>query len=401
MDIWARTKHAIAWRGRRVRKFLTKDHRRQAQEKARRQAKVVPTPPVIRNMVSIETGLIQGNFPIDIVYTWVDSADESFRELLAAHLPPGAETNKTTLSKARFACHEELRYSLRSIERYAPWYNHIYIVTNGQVPVWLRRHPKVTVVKHDQILAPEYLPTFNSHVIGSALHRIPGLSEHYIYFNDDVMLLRPIKRTDAFTETGLSYGFISFNQIGNGPPVPHETATEWGAKNARDLMLRDWGHWFDRRFTHMFHPQRRSVAEDCERRFAAEYDRFRRNRFRQPDDILCCSFLHHYVGYLTGRTLLARSRGWYVRVRALTAPRDYARLLAERAKPRGRQVVCLNDYLPPEGELDGYEAHLSAFLDEYFPGPSSFERPVEVSHVPATPAMAERTEPEPILHAAE
>src|SRR5690606_32380528 len=120
----------------------------------------------------------------------------------------------------------ELRYSLRSIEAFAPWFNRIFIVTNGQVPAWLRDDPKVVVVTHSEILEPQYLPTFNSHVIGSALHRIPGLSEHYIYFNDDVFLLRPISRNEAFSDGGLSYAFIDNRRIPNGPPVYWETATE-------------------------------------------------------------------------------------------------------------------------------------------------------------------------------
>ena len=197
------------------------------------------------------------------------SGDPDFRRTLSKHLPEGA-TNLNTTSNARFQCHEELRQppSARSkASRHGS-------TTNGQVPVWLKEDCRISLVRHEDIISLEYLPTFNSHVIGSCLHRIPGLSEHYIYFNDDVLLLHPIKPTDAFTETGLSYGFISLNTIGNGPPVPHETATEWGAKNARDLLLREWGRHFDRRFTHMYHPQRRSVAELCEASLRSRVPRF-------------------------------------------------------------------------------------------------------------------------------
>jgi hypothetical protein len=374
MEIWARARHAAAWRLRRLRKLAT--------------GKTPPhddlqAPCIARKLRVIEEGLIQPDFPIDIVYAWVDLDDPAFGAVLAGHLPPDAAANRTTMSTARFTCHDELRYSLRSVERYAPWYNRIYIVTNGQVPRWLADHPKVTIVPHHRILADRYLPTFNSHVIGSALHRIPGLSEHYIYFNDDVMLLRPVEATAAFTEAGLAYGFLSANQIGNGPPAPHETATEWAAKNARDLILRDWGVWLDRRLTHMFHPQRRSVAVECERRFAAEYDRFRRNRFRQPDDLLCCSFLHPYVGYITGTTLLSQDRGWYVRVRDASAKAHYARLLADRGNPKGRAAACFNDYLPPDGEAPDYAEALMEFLEAYYPGPSCFERPAEEGGIAA------------------
>ncbi len=389
MNLWGRAKHGVSWRLKRVRRlFATAGRRGDSPATVERRERP--------GQRSFEEGLIQSSFPIDIVYTWVDMEDPEFREVLNAHLPPGAETNRTTMSAARFACHEELRYSLRSIEMYAPWYSHIYLVTNGQVPHWLAKHPRLTVVTHDEILAPEYLPTFNSHVIGSALHRIPGLSEHYIYFNDDVMLLRPIPRTAAFTDAGLAHGFISMNRIGNGPPVPHETATEWAAKNARDLLLREHGFWFDRRLTHMFHPQRRSVAEECERLFADEYDRFRRNRFRQVDDVLCCSFLHPYVGYITGRVMLSHDRGVYVRVREASARNAYQRLIDTRANTKGRAVVCLNDYIPPEDEAPDYAEALTAFLEQYYPRASSFERPSE-----AETAAPEGEVAPPLMRAAE
>lgn len=362
--MWSRLQHAVRWRLQRLRRCVTGS----AKPRQRRR------PLVTGKRRVIDEGLIQLRFPIDIVYTWVDLDDPAFCEHLAMHRPPDCETNRTTMSDVRFACHEELRYSLRSIEQFAPWFNHIYIVTNGQVPTWLADHPKVTLVTHDEILAPEYLPTFNSHVIGSALHRVPGLSEHYIYFNDDVLLIRPIAPTIAFSDGGIAYGPISTNQIGSGVPAPYETATEWGAKNARDLILREWGLHFDRRFVHMFHPQRRSVAEECERLFAVEYDRFRRNRFRQPGDLLCCSFLHPYVGYITGRTLLTQDSCWYVKVRDRSAPESYDRILADRAKSSGRSAMCLNDCVPVDGELPNYEQALTRFLQTCYPKPSAFER---------------------------
>jgi hypothetical protein len=366
MDFWERIKHAIEWRIKRIKKYTNGENNGKPQKKRR--------PIVIGNYKVIEEGLINLNFPIDIVYTWVDLDDPAFREQLATYLPSGSGANRPTMSEARFACHEELRYSLRSIERFAPWFNHIYIVTNGQVPAWLGAHPKVTLVTHDQILEPKYLPTFNSHVIGSALHRIPNLSEHYVYFNDDVLLIRPLAPTDAFTVGGIAYGFISANQIGKGRPASYETATEWGAKNARDLIRREWGFTFDRRFAHVFHPQRRSVAEDCERLFAVEYDRFRRNRFRRADDVLCCSFLHPYVGYITGRTLLTQNDGWRVEVRKKSALESYDRILVERERPEGLSVMCLNDGLPPDDALPDYEQALMCFLEACYPRPSAFER---------------------------
>lgn len=327
---------------------------------------------VSQGLTIIEELPIQPTYPVDVVYTWVDDGDQQFLDSLNAHLPAGRR-NRTTTSSARFKSHDELKYSLRSLNAYAPWVNKIFVVTNGQRPAWAQDNPKLQFVHHEQILEADYLPTFNSHVIGSALHKIPGLSEHYIYFNDDVLLLRALSVTQAFTVAGQSYAYISQDRIAAGAPADFETASEWGAKNARDLVQQQWGHVVDRRFSHMFHAQRKSVAEECERLFPAAYHAMRRNKFRQMNDLLCCSFLHHYVGYLRGETLFRTEQGHYIFVRSPEARGDFARLLATRDDPAGRHVMCLNDYEPPGGGLADYQETLSRFLDAYYPQPSPYE----------------------------
>ncbi|GBG32295.1 N-acetylglucosamine-1-phosphotransferase subunits alpha/beta [Hondaea fermentalgiana] len=101
-------------------------------------------------------------------------------------------------SANRFRDNEELRFSLRSLEKYAPWVRHIYIVTDNQIPSWLDlNHPRMTLVSHADIFANKsHLPTFSSPSIEANLHRIPGLGENFIYFNDDVMLGAPVWPSD-------------------------------------------------------------------------------------------------------------------------------------------------------------------------------------------------------------
>lgn len=138
------------------------------------------------------------SFPIDLVYLWVDGSDPEFQASIQKHLPNANATG------ARFTSSDELRYSLRSVERFAPWINHIYIVTNGQVPVWLNReNKKVSVVTHKQIFKwPEFLPAFQSGSIEMQLQRIPGLSEHFLFANDDEFFGRPVTPDQFFTRDG-------------------------------------------------------------------------------------------------------------------------------------------------------------------------------------------------------
>ena len=102
-------------------------------------------------------------------------------------------------SKSRFQDFNQLLFSLRSLETYAPWIRNVFIVTNGQKPDWLNL-TTATVISHDQIFEKkEDLPTFNSRAIESHLHQIPGLSENFLYFNDDWAFTNHICPSDFWT----------------------------------------------------------------------------------------------------------------------------------------------------------------------------------------------------------
>src|SRR5699024_11717490 len=128
--------------------------------------------------------------PVDIVYTWVDGDDPDRRQrkrAVEAALEHGT-VNETATIPSRVTSRDELKYSLRSVEAYASWVNHIFIVTDGRVPAWLdTENPKITVVDHREIFTDsDALPVCNAHAIESQLHHIPGLSERYVYLNDDI-----------------------------------------------------------------------------------------------------------------------------------------------------------------------------------------------------------------------
>ena len=127
---------------------------------------------------------------IDIVYTWVENT-EKFQKEKQYWL--NKEIKNLNNEIFRYIDNEELRYSLRSVEKYFPNYNKIYLlVKDDQFPKYLKtNHPKIKVIKHSDIIPKEYLPTFNSIAIECYLHHIPGLTKNYIYMNDDFFFLYP------------------------------------------------------------------------------------------------------------------------------------------------------------------------------------------------------------------
>jgi hypothetical protein len=327
--------------------------------------KNVPTPHGCQLIDEREAAV---GFPIDAVYTWVDKTDESFKEEFRRFQPSAASSDPSL-----FEGNDELRYSLRSLEAYAPWINHVYIVTNGQRPSWLADSSKVTIVQHADILDRQYLPTYNSHVIESALHNIPGLAEHYVYFNDDMFLVNLARPTDFFTGSGLAYAFIGTVELRDTLPHLHETATNWGAKNARALVTRQWACAPRRRLAHIASPQIKSVGMLCERLFTGDYHTFRANKFRSINDLLVAGYLNPVAGYFEGKFLFCRARWWYVKIRDHTAPKIYAAILSEKNKEGGRTFACFNDHPQEGGDLADAGFQLQQLLDQYFPEPSSFE----------------------------
>ncbi|MEO9870107.1 Stealth CR1 domain-containing protein [Ekhidna sp.] len=138
--------------------------------------------------------------PIDLVYTWVDGDDLTYRKLVNKYSEKPIDLNPERTRDI----YEMIKYSLRSVEKYAPWINHIYIFTcRPQRPNWLKSdHPKISVIHHDEVFDPEDVPTFNYNLIESYIHKIPGLSDDFIYLNDDFLFGSNVSPQDFYSKDG-------------------------------------------------------------------------------------------------------------------------------------------------------------------------------------------------------
>lgn len=133
---------------------------------------------------------------IDFVIIWVDGNDPKWQEEKNKYSPNNKDSDTRNI---RYRDWDNLQYWFRGVEKFAPWVNNIYFVTWGHIPTWLNiNHPKLQIVKHKDFIPEKYLPTFSSHPIENNLHRIEGLEEQFVYFNDDMFLIKPTKKTDFF-----------------------------------------------------------------------------------------------------------------------------------------------------------------------------------------------------------
>jgi Stealth protein CR2, conserved region 2/Stealth protein CR3, conserved region 3/Stealth protein CR1, conserved region 1 len=308
--------------------------------------------------------------PVDVVYTWVDGADEQwladFRRVAREH---GRAFDDAALDPARYRSRDELRYSLRSLWMYAGWVNHIYIVTAGQRPPWLQDHPAISVVDHREILPPEALPTFNSHAIEASLHLIDDLSEHFVYFNDDMFLGRPTRPELFFTPNGLARVFESGARV-PGAEDEQTLAVDTAARRGQSLLERQFGRSVTRKPLHSPYPLRRSALFDMCAAFSDEVEATRHSRFRSPSDISVAASLGQHYALATGQAVHGDVSTEYVHV-------ESGRLAwhLDRIRLSGRfDTFCINETNDGSG-LPDRERTLRVFFDDVLPEPAPWEVP--------------------------
>ncbi|WP_370247338.1 stealth conserved region 3 domain-containing protein [Nocardioides sp.] len=336
----------------------------------------VPTLPLMAAATVTEA-----RFPVDVVYTWVDGADAAWDAAREARLDAvareardggAAAATRASSGRARYVDREELRYSLRSLHLFAPWVRRIHIVTAGQVPDWLDvDHPAIHLVDHREILPASALPTFNSHAIETALHRIEGLAEHFVYFNDDFLLGRPVRPETFFTAGGLPEVFLSAQNVGltDAEGAPPFLAAAW---NNRRLLERDFGAVVLANLAHAPYAHRVSVLREVEERYRAEVDATAHHPFRSPEDLSVLSSLAPHLGLLTGRAVVGdlERRGLsYVNISRSDLEQQLRRLT-----DRQQDFVCLGDHHDHALREERLRAVLGSFLTDYYPVAAPWER---------------------------
>lgn len=235
------------------------------------------------------------NFPVDAVYTWVNGSDPRWqhkKNLALNRINNNAEValNDHECSDGRFSDNDELRYSLRSIELYAPWIRKVHLVTDNQRPEWINPD-RVHIVDHKDIF-PDYanLPSFNSHSIELCLHRIEGLAEHFLYFNDDFLLGRGTCKKDFFSESGIPLLWVikrskKYIQKILSEDYCNLTPHKAGEARARHLVFELFNHHLPYTVRHYPRAMRRSLAFELWEQYSQEVRNTLSHQFRSIDDV--------------------------------------------------------------------------------------------------------------------
>ena len=310
-------------------------------------------------------------FDIDLVFSWVDGSDPEFRARRAAQMSQHVVGDGDD-AEARMRQIDELKYALRSVNMFAPWVRRICIATDSAPPAWLAEHPKIAIVRAaDHFSNPAALPTYNSHAVESQLHHIAGLSEHFLYSNDDMFFGRPLKASMFFSPGGVTKFIEAKTRIGLGANDPTRSGFENAARVNRQLLFERFGQLITRHLEHTAVPLRKSVLIEMEQQFPDEFASTQASAFRASTDISVTNSLYHYYALMTGRAVQQeKAKVLYVD----TTTRAGLDLLPGLRKSREYDFFCLNDGSFPEVSAAERAEIVTEFLERYFPIPAPWEK---------------------------
>ncbi len=309
--------------------------------------------------------------PIDLVYLWVDGNDPVWRAKRDEFIGKPRE-NVAANCKGRYQDNDELMYSLRSVDRYAPWVRNIYIVTDDQTPSWIdTSNPRVHIVSQNSILPPDAVPCFNSNVIEHNIYKIPGLSERFLYANDDMMLNKPVFPETFFPKDGkvivrlnkrpLKRLLVWYKEKVLGRTLePYNKAID----NAARMMLHRFGRYYSPRTHHNIDAYLKSSYADTYAMFKSQLDATANNHKRGATDVH--RNLYSYVDIECGRGVPI-----YVDEHTSLRLPIHKHELYEQFDKLNPTFFCVND---SQFATDDDRRIVKNFLETRFPDKSTFEK---------------------------
>lgn len=336
------------------------------------------------------------NSEIDIVLPWVDGSDPEWlavkKEICNIDHP-----EKAADSNIRYESWDNLHYWFRAIEKYMPWVHKIFFITWGHLPEFLNTdHPKLEIVRHEDYIPEDYLPTFNSGTIEMNVHRIKRLAENYILFNDDVFPLKPIPQEYYFQNDMVCDEAVE-NIIVTAAIGPIANLARYMQVNnmviinrhfkKREVQKNHWGKWYCEDYgellertkslqywddfpgfhdPHMANALKKSTLEKIWNLETEALDQASRGRFRGYKDIN--HYLIRYWQICEGNFIPRRTLG-----KMCLVNKDNYRVYAKGIYGQEWQMVSLNEDCTPE-EFEPIKKKMNEAFGKLLPEKSSFEK---------------------------
>lgn len=352
--------------------------------------------------------------PIDFVLPWVDGSDPAWLAEKQRYLPEHLGRHDA-ISTNRYQDFGTLRYVLRSIEQNCPWYHKIYLITANQYPHWLDTgHAKIEVISHEQLfIQPHNLPVFNSSAIEMNLVNLQGLSEHFVYLNDDTVILRPTS-PERFFQQGLPVDFLVHGWLRRGQLFQHlrghdswidalnnnialinrvrqpaslpnrflfDSSYSSLDKLSNTLLKYAYRHYFWFAHWHLPQPYTRQTLHAVYQQFEPEILTCTANRFRAANDLTV--YLNRYWHLANGNFIPHKyNDGFVSNISDISQLNQAMNHLQQRPDIR---FICLNDTCTSTDPqlLAQLHSRQHAFYEQHLPQPASFEKDRR-AHQPTT-----------------
>jgi len=320
------------------------------------------------------------NFDVDVVYVYANGNDPDFLKQKSALLKKMDRNDpllKESTAPNRFNDYGELKYSLRSVISYAPWIRNIYIVTSTPNIKWLNLdtdQKNIFIISHESVFPSiKCLPNFNASSIEMFLDKIPGLAEHFIYFNDDTFLGGNVSKSDFFTSNGeCLFNFkdnFYYQEKENfrAPRLYQPLKT----KHAIELIMKKYARTRVYEPIHQVRPVLKSVFSTCKNDFLAECNKTSMNKFRSADDISLINIIfpsyaiYNNFGRVSNKFILNHA---FI---LLSDNLIINELRLERLINKKPKLFCLGD--DTSFYNNEVQKQIDKYLQEYFPLKSEFE----------------------------
>lgn len=330
---------------------------------------------------------------IDFVITWVDDSDPAWLREKEYYLKLEQGQFFKDASASRYRDWDNLRYWFRGVEKCAPWVNKIYFITWGHIPSWLNLdNPKLIIVNHKDFIPSEYLPTFSINTIENNFHRIKGLSETFVYFNDDVFLIKQVKPTDFFKRhKPVDAAVLNVHCYSKSETLLMTPIVDIGIINEhfkiREVLKKDLFKWFYPlygkdivqnlilsfcpRFPGMKQPHLAAslLKSTYKEIWDKEYETLNNtclNRFRCTTDVNQWLFREWQLAAGNFVPQKEKKGKSFVIKNNIEAVKRYM-------KQRKGKIVCINDADLTEEQFEMYKKEINTVFEELFPEKSEYE----------------------------
>ncbi len=336
---------------------------------------------------------------IDFVITWVDGNDPKWQDEKRLYSGQTGDTRES-----RYRSWDNLQYWFRAVEKFAPWVNKVHFLTYGHYPEWLNlKSKKLHFVKHTDFIPHEYLPTFSCRPIEFNLHRIPGLSEKFVYFNDDMFLLRTVTPSDFFRDnlpcdtalldalcingrgrsgekismdslyTAMMFNMAIINRNFSKDEVIKKHLMKWlspcyGLSSIRTLLLMPWKVFPGIRSPHLPYSYTKSTFFDVWKKEHDVLDVVCTHKFRTNTDV--SSALFSFWQIANGQ-FAPRSPRFGKQTFISNDPKNNA-MVYELIEEQKYKVLCINDEYSG-GDFESVKKRLNRSFEKILPEKSSFE----------------------------